>query len=251
MKRQLKDTNKKTRTMKTAKNLIILFLLTFFSIHTYAATGNELGRTRNIKNFNAIMVSSGIELYITMGNRETLKIEADEEDIEDIKTEVKDGTLHIYMKRRSNWFNWSFNKTAKVFVTVKNLERIYASSGSDVKSENTLEGDQLEVKVSSGSDVKLDVYYKTLTVHSGSGSDARISGKVKTFIAEASSGSDITARELETTISKLKASSGSHINVTVTDEIYAKASSGGDIKYYGNPQIKDTDSSSGGDVHQR
>ncbi|MFW5832027.1 MAG: head GIN domain-containing protein [Prolixibacteraceae bacterium] len=237
--------------MNTAKNLIILFLLTFFSVHSFAATGNELGKTRNVKNFSGIKVSSGIELYITMGNRETLKIEADEEDIEDVKTEVKNGTLHIYMKRRNNWFNWGFNKTAKVYVTVKNLERIEASSGSDVESENVLEGDQLEVKTSSGSDIKLDVYYKTLSLHSGSGSDARISGKVKTFIAEASSGSDIKARELKTTISKLKASSGSDINVTVTDEVYAKASSGGDIKYYGNPQIKDTDSSSGGDVHQR
>lgn len=237
--------------MKTAKNLIILFLFTVFSAHSFATTGNEISKTRNVKNFNAIKVSSGIDLFITMGNRETLKIEADEEDLEDITTEVKNGTLHIYMKRRNNWFDWGFNQTVRVFVTVKNLEEIDASSGSDVESENTLKGDRLDVEASSGSDVKLDVYYKTLTLDTSSGSDARISGKVKTFIAEASSGSDIKARELETVISKLKASSGSDINVTVTDEIYAKASSGSDINYYGNPQIRDTDSSSGGDVHQR
>ena len=207
--------------MKTAKNLIVLFLFTLICAHVFASTGNEISKTRNVKDFNAIKVSSGINLYITMGNRETLKIEADEEDIDDIKTEVKNGTLHIYMKRRNSWFNWGFDKTVKVFVTVKNLEEIDASSGADVESENTLEGNRLEVEASSGSDVRLDVYYKTLTLDTSSGSDARITGKVKTFIAEASSGSDIKARDLETTISKLKASSGSDINVTVTDEIYA------------------------------
>ena len=237
--------------MKTAKNLIILLLLTIVSVHSFAANGYEQSKTRNVKNFNAIKVSSGIDLYITMGNRETLKIEADKEDIDDVKTEVKNGTLHIYMKRRNNWFNWGFNESIKVFVTAKSLEQIDASSGSDVESENTLEGDRLEVEASSGSDVKLEVYYKTLTLDTSSGSDARIKGKVKTFVAEASSGSDIKAQNLETAICKLKASSGSDIDVTVTDEIYAKASSGSDIRYYGNPKIKDTDTSSGGDVHQR
>lgn len=237
--------------MKTAKNLALLILVTFFSINSFAVPGNEKNETRNVKNFRAIKVSSGIDLYIRMGDRESLKIEADADVMDDIITEVKDGTLRIYMKRRNSLFNWSFNESEKVFVTVKNLEEIEASSGSDVESENTLEGDNLEIKASSGSDVKLDVYYKTVSLKASSGSDARISGKAKTFIAEASSGSDIKANGLKVAIAKLKASSGSDINVTVTDELYARASSGSDINYYGNPGIKNTDTSSGGDVNRK
>jgi hypothetical protein len=39
--------------------------------------------------------------------------------------------------------------------------------------------------------------------------------------------------------------------VNVTDELYAKASSGADVRYYGNPQVKDIDESSGGDVSHK
>ena len=56
---------------------------------------------------------------------------------------------------------------------------------------------------------------------------------------------------LESTICKLRASSGSDITVKVSNELYAKASSGADIRYYGNPDIRDIDESSGGDVTQK
>jgi len=99
--------------------------------------------------------------------------------------------------------------------------------------------------------VEIDVFYKSVSLDTSSGSDAKLSGKVKTFEAEASSGSDINAQNLESKICKVRASSGSDATVNVSDELYAKASSGADIRYYGNPQHRDTDESSGGDVRRK
>jgi hypothetical protein len=235
---------------RTCKTLIFITLIAVIGIGTAFAGNSDKTENRKVQGFHAIKVSTGIDLFLTMGNSEEVKIVADNDIIDDLKTEVKNGTLHIYMKQ-NNWFNWNGNKTKKAYVTVTELVGLYASSGSDVKSENTLKGESLEVKASSGSDVILNVFYKNLSVDSSSGSDAKISGKVKTFTAESSSGSDIKAGDLEAKICKLKASSGSDITVTVSDEIYAKASSGSDIRYSGKPKIRDTNESSGGEVRQR
>ncbi|MEN8118431.1 MAG: head GIN domain-containing protein [Bacteroidota bacterium] len=236
--------------MKTLKSLIILALVAVVGISTTYAGNSDKKEIRKLKDFNSIKVSTGIDLYLTMGETEEVKIVADDDIIDDLKTEVKNGTLHIYMKQ-NNWFNWTGNKTRKAYVTVKELEEIVASSGSDVKSENTLEGESLDVRTSSGSDVDIEVFYKNFSIDASSGSDAEISGKVKFLTAEASSGSDIDAHKLESKICKVRASSGSDITVTVTDELYAKASSGADIRYYGNPQTRDTDESSGGDIRRK
>jgi hypothetical protein len=158
------------------------------------------------------------------------------------------------MKNNNSWFNifnWGSSKSRKVYITAKELKRLHASSGSDVKSENTLRGDRLEVQISSGSDVNLDVIYKDLSVRASSGSDAKISGRAKTFSANASSGSDINARGLEAAICNVSVSSGADASVTVTDELNANASSGGDVRYYGNPSVTDIDESSGVDVSKR
>jgi len=235
--------------MKTLKTMLLLIMIAFTGVGTVLA-GNET-QNRNVKGFNAIKVSTGIDLYLTMGNEESVKIVADDDIIDDIKTEVKDGTLHIYMKQKNNWFNWNGSSNRKAYVSVKELVALDASSGSDVETENTLEGDELAVKASSGSDVKLSLHVKTFSIDTSSGSDAKLSGKVKYLNAEASSGSDINASDLESAFCKARASSGSDISLTVTEEIQAKASSGGDIVYSGNPKSKDINESSGGDVRQR
>lgn len=237
--------------MKTFKSLFTLILISTIGFYSSVYAGNsDKTETRNLSNYHAVKVSAGIDLYLKMGDTEEVKVVAEDDIIDDLKTEVENGTLKIYMKK-SNW-NWGgFSKTRKVYVTVKELDEIHASSGSDVKSENTLKGESLDVKASSGSDVSLDVVYKNFSLDTSSGSDAKVSGKTKTFEAEASSGSDINAKELESVICKVKVSSGSDASVNVSDELYARASSGADVYYYGNPQVKDIDESSGGDVKRR
>ena len=238
--------------MKTTKLLFTLVLSIITCIGIAANGKADKTEIRQVSNFNGIKVSTGIDLYITMGTAEEVKIVADDDIIDDLITEVKDGTLRIYMKQSNNWFNWnSGNQTRKAYVTVKELQEINASSGSDVNSENTLTGENLKVGASSGSDVTLDIHYKNFSLDASSGSDAKISGKTKNFEAEASSGSDIKAQDLESSICRVSVSSGSDATVNVTSELYAKASSGADVLYYGNPQVKDIDESSGGDVSHK
>ncbi|WP_163322461.1 head GIN domain-containing protein [Draconibacterium mangrovi] len=237
--------------MKTFSKILFLFMIAVTSYGTVLAGHSDETQMRQISGFNAIKVSTGIDLYLTMGNTEEVKVVADDDIIDDLITEVEGGTLKIYMKR-NNWFNWgSGNQTRKVYVTVKELNELSASSGSDVESTNTLEGESLEVSCSSGSDLKIEVFYKNLSVDTSSGSDAKLSGKVKTLRVDASSGSDIKASDLESAICYANASSGSDITVSVSSELYANASSGSDINYHGNPEIRDIDESSGGDVSQR
>ncbi|NOY95725.1 MAG: DUF2807 domain-containing protein, partial [Chlorobi bacterium] len=50
---------------------------------------------------------------------------------------------------------------------------------------------------------------------------------------------------------RVEVSSGSDASVYVTNELYARASSGGDIRYSGNPEHKDIRESSGGDIYKR
>ena len=86
--------------MKT-KQKWILFLLTLFfavlNLNNYAATQEE---NRKVTGFDAIHITSGIDLFLSMGNTEKVTVVADDDIIDDIVTEVKNGTLKIYLKRR-------------------------------------------------------------------------------------------------------------------------------------------------------
>ena len=231
---------------------LILFAAALFQTTSLLAAQTSDGRqTRQITGFHGVSVSSGIDLYLTQKNVEEVFVEAESEDLEKIVTKVEDGILKIYIKDKSWWgIGWN-NRPRKVFVSFKNLDKLQASAGSDVRAESVLKLDKLDCDVSSGSDVKLELEANEVRVGSSSGSDITLKGKATTIHADASSGSDINAGELETKKCKASVSSGSDIRVNVSEELDADASSGGDITYSGNPKTKNINKSSGGDVHGR
>lgn len=239
--------------MKTTKLFsITLFcsLLSLSAIVQASQSGNSR-QTRKVEAFHGISVSSGIELFLTQKDQQEVRVEADDEDMENLVTKVEDGILKIYMKNNS-WFNMDWSSTSrKVYVSFKNLDWLQASAGSDVVSQGVLNLDKLDVNASSGSDIELELNASEVSAESSSGSDISLKGKGLSIRANASSGSEINAGDFQAKRCHADVSSGSDIRVYVTEELDANASSGGDIGYAGNPAHKDINESSGGDVHSR
>ena len=196
--------------------------------------------------FSAIKATEGLDVYLTQSDNESVSVEADGNLQELILTEVEDGVLKIHTKE-----NIGSAISKKVHVSFKDISSIVSTSGSDVYSTNTIISERLDLKSTSGSDMKLDVNTSVLNCKSTSGSDLRLSGKTIKLIAEATSGSDIKAADLMAESSQVKATSGADITVNTSKELTAKATSGGDVKYYGNPEKVDKSDSSSGSVRQQ
>ena len=202
-------------------------------------------RTIN-ESFSAIKATEGLDVYLTQSDNESVSVEADGNLQGLILTEVEDGVLKIHTKE-----NIGSATSKKVHVSFRDISSIISTSGSDVYSTNTINSERLDLKSTSGSDMKLDVNTSVLNCKSTSGSDLRLSGKTIRLIAEATSGSDIKAADLMAESSQVKATSGADITVNTSKELTAKATSGGDVKYYGNPEKVDKSDSSSGSVRQQ
>lgn len=246
--------NQKTNIMTTLTKIIATTLLSFllfscnfdFNITGVQGNGKVTLENRPINEpFQAIKASQGLHVYVTQGNEESLVVEADENLHALIKTEVKDNILHIYAKK-----NIGHASSKKIMVSFKAVSSISSASGSEVISTNTITSDRLELNTSSGSDMELKINTTQLNCNSSSGSDLKLSGTTKTLVASASSGSDIRAAELKAESSRVNASSGADITVNTAKELTASATSGGDITYYGNPEIVTKKDSPSGNIQK-
>lgn len=205
---------------------------------------NVVSEDRTIRSdFEIINVQQGINLTISQGNPTSLSVEADENVIDLLITEVKNNELNIYFEKSVYQA-----KARNVFLTSENISKIKASSGASVKSENTIQAETLELNSSSGSTMKIRTIANEITSESSSGSNITIVGKSNSFTANSSSGSSINAKDLKVVNAITKASSGANIDVNVTGKLTAKASSGADIDYEGSPETVDKNTSSGGSV---
>ena len=236
--------------MKSILNFSSL-ILCFFIILGFSCIGQRdygpiVEETRKVDSFEEIEVSHGIDVYLTMGSDEDLRIEAPEDLLEYLVTDVKGKKLSIYFDRSFTW-----DSDTKVYVEADHIEKISTSGGSDVKGENRLKTKHLELKASGGSDIYLTVKTNNLEVETSGGADIILDGETERFKASSSGGSDIKAFDLVVQRAHLEASGGSDIKVTVEEEIDARASGGSDIEYRGNPSVVDTNTSSSGDIHHR
>ncbi|TNJ45832.1 DUF2807 domain-containing protein [Tamlana fucoidanivorans] len=212
-------------------------------------TGNGKIKTKArpvTQSFTTIKASEGLDVYLTQSNIEEIVVEADENLHELILTDINDGVLKIHTKE-----NIGKAHSKKVIVSFKDIESIVSTSGSDVYTTNTITTDYLTLKSTSGSDMKLNVKTQSLSCKSTSGSDMKISGSTIRLTAEATSGSDIKAADLFAESSQVKATSGADITVNTSKELIAKASSGGDVKYYGNPEKVEKSDGPSGSVTQK
>ncbi len=205
---------------------------------------NVVSEDRTIRSdFEIINVQQGINLTITQGKPTSISVEADENVIDLLITEVKNNELNIYFEKSVYQA-----KARNVYLTTENISKIKASSGASVKSENTIQAETLELDSSSGSTIKIHANANEITSESSSGSNITIVGKSNSFTANSSSGSSINAKDLKTVNALTKASSGANIDVNVTGKLTAKASSGADIDYEGSPESIDKETNSGGSV---
>lgn len=195
--------------------------------------GNVITKERPLNDsFNSVKISRGLDLYLTQSDQESLTVEADENLHEIITTTIENNVLLI-----STTQNIGNSSSKKIMLNFNNISAIKATSGSDVISTNTIHATHLDLDISSGSDMELHIESESISCHSTSGSDLELSGKTNQFIAEASSGSSIDADNLESLNAQVKASSGAEISVNTLKKLTAKASSGGDVRYLGTPEI--------------
>lgn len=223
--------------MSTLIKIIVAAILSLFLSSCnfglgVTGNGNVITKERTISgNFDQIQVSRGLDVYLGQDQTESIKVQADENLHDIIITKIEDNILKIYADK-----NISRSSSKKVIVNFKNISKISSSSGSDIYGTSLISVDNLELNSSSGSDMELEVNVNSLHCEASSGSDLKVKGVANTLVAKASSGSDIKAKNLETAITNATASSGADIQVNVSQELNAKAQSGGDITYMGNPE---------------
>ena len=194
---------------------------------------------RNVSGFHAIEVSGGIDLYLSQGEEAVAVSAAKIEYRDKIITEVKNGVLKIWFEWKNGLkFNWD-NHKLKAYVSVKNLDGLRASGGSDVDVDGTIKTTKLDMGISGGSDFKGKIETDELKIEASGGSDVSISGKATKLSIDVSGGSDFSGYDLASDICNVEASGGSDVRVTVNKELSADASGGSDVYYKGGGLIRD------------
>jgi Putative auto-transporter adhesin, head GIN domain len=225
------------------KVMRISYVVILISTLSVSAFGQQ-SEVREIGPFQGLKASEAVDVYLKKGDKESIKVEVTGTTLSNVITELMGSTLKVHMRDQ----NLIGRRTVKVYVTYTRMEKISANSASNVFSEGVIKSDRLGISVSSAATVEISVESESVTIEASSAGNGVIEGKAKSLEIEASSAGDIDAYKLECEKIYARTSSAGSAKINVTKELEAHASSGGSIRYRGNPVKTNTDSSSGGSV---
>lgn len=206
--------------------------------------GTVVTDTRSIpEDFTEVTASEGLMVYVSQSSEFSIEVEADENVIDLIATDIRNGKLRIHAEENIG------RATKNIYVTLPKVSALGSSSGAHLETKTTIKSNELEIDASSGAILDLQVQTTEIDIDASSGANLAIGGYADDAVIDVSSGGNINAKDLQTKTCNAEASSGGNMKVQVSDRLYADAGSGGNISYTGEPSVEQKKSVSGS-VHK-
>lgn len=208
----------------------------------YSDTKNSDGSIREqrvVSGFTRIKISGDATLQVVQGDREWLIVQADEELMPHVTTEVIDGTL-ILKLADDNSHNF-FRRTVHFFVGCKTLSAVGLSGSTAVKIP-ALNTQEFVCGASGSAYMEIGVLEaQKLTVKASGSATMLVGGHVDEQLLHCSGAMNYQAASLGSKRTQIEVSGASEMTLWVEELLDVRSASGAcKVRYYGNPQVKHT-----------
>jgi len=166
-----------------AASLIVTGMQAQEKNETIEGNGKSVTREVSVSSFDALKASGVYELKLSQGDKESVKIEADENLQEYFNVHNEGNSLVIDMKKIQNKNLKSKNKM-KVYVTFRKLNSLELSTVGNVVSDEPLTFEKLNMKNKSVGNVDLDLTASQLDLNNTSVGNVRLKGKAQNAVVK-------------------------------------------------------------------
>lgn len=200
---------------------------------------------RQVSGFSGITISGRHNVYITMGNTESLRLEGDATAINEIETKVEDGVLKIRNKKQMNTRSWNNTGKVNIYIQAKSLNNLVLSGSGNVEVNGKVKSANLSNTISGSGSIEVSMEVENYSaVISGSG-EISAKGYAKNAKITIAGSGDFDGHNLKTSNSSAKVSGSGDISIIADKQLDAVVSGSGDIRYSGNAAVNSTKSGSG------
>ena len=217
--------------MRKATRLVILAALVagFSACHIgkgVKGSGNLKAEKRDLAAFKAIETTGAYQIEVSCQKPASFEIEADDNILPLIKTDVRDGVLYITSEK-------SYNPSRAVRLRISLLELTAVSSRG--AGEITIQ------------DAKSD----DLKIESMGAASIKAAGKVKSATISSSGAGDIDANRLQTEKARVTVAGAASVSVYASEQLDVSVSGVGSVTYSGNPKTVNKSVSGIGSVDKK
>ncbi len=211
-------------------------------------TGDIITETRSLNGFDKIFVETNLKVFLTQDSVFEVKVEAGENIVPLIKTEVRDGCLYIKNNNRCNWAR-SYDKPHNVYVRMPVVKFITSDGTSDIISLNTITTPQFDVQTKNSGNIELTVNNLKVGSHMHGSGDLILHGITGEHSCDIGGTSFLHCEDLQTTYTWVHTFTTGLCYVKATNLLVCKIDNVGDVYCYGSPATVEQEEKSTGQLY--
>jgi len=193
-------------------------------------SGNIVTETRHTGNFTGIDAGGSFEVEVKNGPSTEITVEADDNIIKDIETEVAGNTLNIKLKNGFSFSNGHF----KVFVTAPNINTLKSSGAATINIKNVVKNDdKITLEASGASSINGEINSPETSVDASGAAGVHVTGRTQKYAVEASGSSNVKTVGLMSETTKVNSSGAASVGVYSSISITVDASGASNVQYSG------------------
>jgi hypothetical protein len=208
----------------------------FTGFHIVTGSQNVIQETRLVSGFDSIDMTGSGDLIITQGNEEGIKIEAEDNLMPYIRTEVRGHTLHIYMDS-TNLLSIEVRQPMKFYVSMKDVASLDLSGSGKIISTK-IDAKKLDVNISGSGEVRIDdLTADSMSLDMSGSGQCDINGVVPVQKMSISGSGKCDLIRLEGKDVDIDISGSGAAFVNAANTLNVRISGSGDITYTGSPKL--------------
>ncbi len=236
--------------MKTSNKLLLFLLGTivfilissmiymrFFGLNMsdkIVGSGISKHEVRNLNGFSSVQINGSFTTTISQGDTYQVEIVGDENIIKNITTELSDSALYIEFK---NGFSYQMDSPIHIHIQAPLWKNIALHGSGDVRSNNTIQGNQLEIQSNGSGEIQLDLKYDVVNADLNGSPDLQLAGSATSFSVQSNGSGDISADQFICNRVSLFISGSGDANVHADSILNVQINGSGDVTYSGNASI--------------
>lgn len=199
-------------------------------------SGIVKSQTREVSDFHAIEIEYPAQITITQGEAVSVKIEAEDNILPGLITQVKNGTLNISYKS-DDGKHVNPTKAVKITIVVKDLDDVQFASAGEL-SINGLKTDALDFSLNGAGKVAInDITTKILKLDLSGAGSLEATGTADSLDLNISGFGSFEGADLHSQTASINISGAGSATAWADDELDANVSGAGSINYYGSASV--------------
>jgi hypothetical protein len=213
--------------------------------HRIEGNNHPVTENRNLSGFTEVNLSSDFQVIIKHDSVFSVTVEAEENLLPYIETEMGGGVLHIGVQRNHHL---SPNYPIKVTVQMPELSGARLS-GSGTMLCDTFTTQQMVTDISGSGTIKMGLHANKIFADISGSGELNLAGTVNDADLSISGSGDIFALPLLANTCKANISGSGNIYITVANSLDVRISGSGNVYYSGSPSVNASISGSGKVIH--